>query len=61
MTSYLFREIAVQHGLPMQDFVVRNDSGCGSTIGPIMASGVPFARLPQAEAVSVTQRALSVT
>ncbi|XP_059443602.1 probable aspartyl aminopeptidase [Corylus avellana] len=40
VTSFIFREIATNHNLPMQDFVVRNDMGCGSTIGPILASGV---------------------
>ncbi|XP_061953268.1 probable aspartyl aminopeptidase [Populus nigra] len=40
ITSFLFREIATKHNLPTQDFVVRNDMGCGSTIGPILASGV---------------------
>lgn len=40
ITSFLFKEVARLHSLPTQDFVVRNDMGCGSTIGPILASGV---------------------
>lgn len=40
VTSFIFREIASKHNLPVQDFVVRNDMACGSTIGPIIASGV---------------------
>ncbi|XP_073031445.1 probable aspartyl aminopeptidase isoform X1 [Primulina eburnea] len=40
VTGFLFREVAKIHNLPVQEFVVRNDMGCGSTIGPILASGV---------------------
>ncbi|RWW23901.1 hypothetical protein GW17_00011832 [Ensete ventricosum] len=40
VTAFIFREIAETHDLPIQDFVVRNDMPCGSTIGPILASGV---------------------
>ncbi|GMP22286.1 hypothetical protein CsSME_00000370 [Camellia sinensis var. sinensis] len=40
VTAFLFKEIAKIHNLPTQEFAVRNDMGCGSTIGPILASGV---------------------
>ncbi|KAK4593261.1 hypothetical protein RGQ29_017395 [Quercus rubra] len=40
VTAFLFKEIGKNHNLPTQEFVVRNDMGCGSTIGPILASGV---------------------
>nr|GEX40692.1 probable aspartyl aminopeptidase [Tanacetum cinerariifolium] len=38
--DFHFKEIAKIHNLPTHDFVVRNDMGCGSTIGPILASGI---------------------
>ncbi|KAK4769633.1 hypothetical protein SAY86_027783 [Trapa natans] len=40
VTAFLFKEVGKAHNLPTQEFVVRNDMGCGSTIGPILASGV---------------------
>ena len=35
-----FRQICEQIDIPVQQFVVRSDMGCGSTIGPITATGL---------------------
>jgi aspartyl aminopeptidase len=39
-TSALFRLISSKAGVPVQSFVARTDMGCGSTIGPVVASEV---------------------
>jgi len=36
-TSLIIRELGTKYNVPIQDFVVRNDSLCGSTIGPIVS------------------------
>ncbi|CAE8719018.1 unnamed protein product, partial [Polarella glacialis] len=38
LTAALFREVCKRAEVPVQDFVVRNDSPCGSTIGPIISA-----------------------
>lgn len=39
VTGLIVRELARRAGLPpVQEFVVRNDCGCGSTIGPIIST-----------------------
>lgn len=36
-TTFLVRRVAKQANVPLQEFVVRNDMPCGSTIGPMMS------------------------
>jgi aspartyl aminopeptidase len=39
VSSSLFKIIAKQANVPIQEVIVKNDSPCGSTIGPILSSG----------------------
>lgn len=39
VSTSLLKIIAKQVGVPIQEVIVRNDSPCGSTIGPILAAG----------------------
>lgn len=38
VSSSALKEIAKRADVPLQEFIVRNDSLCGSTIGPLMAA-----------------------
>jgi len=38
ITASILREVARQCAVPLQEVVVRNDSACGSTIGPMLSA-----------------------
>ena len=40
VTASLFHEVANEAGITIQDVMVRNDSACGSTIGPITSANL---------------------
>ncbi len=38
VSAFLMKELARRNNVPVQEFCVRNDSPCGSTIGPILSA-----------------------
>ncbi|KAK1925566.1 aminopeptidase [Papiliotrema laurentii] len=39
-TTFLLRNVAKKAGVPVQEFEIRNDSSCGSTVGPHLSTHV---------------------
>lgn len=40
VTTHMFKQFATEAGVPLQHFVIKQDMGCGSTIGPIIAAAL---------------------
>jgi aspartyl aminopeptidase len=38
ISTHILRQVAFEANVPLQEFVVRNDSPCGSTIGPMLSA-----------------------
>eukprot|EP01006_Ploeotia_vitrea_P016955 TRINITY_DN47905_c0_g1_i1.p1 TRINITY_DN47905_c0_g1~~TRINITY_DN47905_c0_g1_i1.p1 ORF type:complete len:482 (+),score=286.86 TRINITY_DN47905_c0_g1_i1:102-1547(+) len=38
ISSFIIREVARRHNIPVQNFVIRQDQGCGSTVGPMLSA-----------------------
>ena len=40
VTGFFVRELGRRAGVPVQEFSVRNDCPCGSTIGPVLSQNL---------------------
>lgn len=60
-SAAIIKALAIQENIPIQEFMVRNDSPCGSTIGPIVSAKLGLSTvdvgLPQLSMHSVREMA----
>ena len=38
LSGAIIKNICLERGIPLQEFIVNNESPCGSTIGPMLSS-----------------------
>lgn len=60
-SAAIIKALALQENIPLQEFMVRNDSPCGSTIGPIVSAKLGISTvdigLPQLSMHSIREMA----
>jgi aspartyl aminopeptidase len=60
-SAAIIKTLAIQENIPIQEFMVRNDSPCGSTIGPIVSAKLGISTvdigLPQLSMHSIREMA----